>query len=76
MTLQGGASVDNFLNTQEAAERLGVHSRTVVRWIEQGHFPGARKVNPFAKKRSPYIIPLSDIEQFEKTRDKGIEPKE
>jgi excisionase family DNA binding protein len=53
--------------TREAAERLGVTSRTIQNWITQGLFPNAFKLNPRGKT-SPYCIPEEDIEAFEEER--------
>jgi len=55
------------LSTRETAERLGVIPRTITKWIKQGSFPNAYKLNPDAL-RSTYQIPISDIEAFEERR--------
>jgi len=55
-------------NTRQVADRLQVTPQSVTRWIREGKFLNAVKVNPTAGN-SPYIIPLSDIEQFERRRD-------
>ena len=52
-----------MLTVPEVAERLGVSERTIRHWIGQGHFPGARRSGP--NRRSPFIIPVADIEAFE-----------
>ena len=52
---------------REAAERLGVTSRTIQNWIAQGLFPNAYKLNPRGKT-SPYCIPEEDIEALEEER--------
>ena len=46
------------LTTQEAADLLGVTSRTIVRWIHAGRFPGAFKLNPRA-----FAIPRDEVEK-------------
>lgn len=65
-------SVENYISTSEAAERLGVTQRTIARWVSKGCFPGAIKVNP-QFKHSPYLIPVSAIEEFEASREIGTE---
>lgn len=56
-----------MLSATEAAERLGVTPRTILRWIKDGEFPGARQKRPIP--RSPYQIPESDVVAFEERRD-------
>lgn len=63
-----------YLSTAEAAERLQVSHATMARWIRLGHFPNARQKNPLLIT-SPYIIPIEDIEKFERGETK-IEPRE
>ena len=57
-------AMPEYLSTADAAERLQVSYATMARWIRLGHFPNARKKNPFLET-SPYIIPIEDIENFE-----------
>lgn len=57
------------LSVTEVAERLGVHPRTIRRWIQSGEFPNARRVRPI--RRSPFRIPMSDVIAFEARRDSG-----
>ncbi len=57
------------LTTAEAAERLGVTPQALHKWIQQGHFPNAYKLNPHAKN-SPLRIPETDIIAFEKERER------
>jgi hypothetical protein len=53
----------------EAAKRLGVTRKTVWNWVKlRRYFPNAQRKDPM-NKRSHVIIPLSDIEDFEKKRD-------
>jgi hypothetical protein len=61
---------DEYLSTSEAAQRLMVTTRTILHWIDLGFFPGSFKVNPRAKN-SPYLIPVSAIENFEQERKEG-----
>lgn len=57
---------EETLNTQQAAERLGVSQRSIALWVGLGYFPNAYRNGP--KKRSPFRIPLSDIESLEEQR--------
>ena len=52
-----------LLRTKEVAQRLGVTSVTVTRWINRGHFPNAYKLGPYSK--SPFVIPETDVISFE-----------
>jgi len=58
------------LTTQEAADVFGVTSRTIVRWIHAGRFPGAFKLNPRA-----FAIPKDEIEQVVATKMLIKEPQ-
>lgn len=58
-----------MLTAQEASRRLGVTPRAIAKWVQQGIFPGAYKVNPLGIS-SPYRIPIEDIEAFEALRKK------
>ena len=64
-------TVDDFLTTEEVAERLDVSPRTVLNYIQREYFPNARKKNPLAERRSEWLIPETDIEDFEKLRDES-----
>ena len=64
-------AMTNEMTIKEAAARLGVSTRTVWNWIKQGHLPGAFKRNPFASRRSEWLIPESDIERVERIRREG-----
>ena len=41
---------------------LSVGSRTILRWIDWGHFPQAYKMGP--ARNSGYRIPQSDVDAF------------
>lgn len=56
---------------QEVADRFRVSRMTIIRWCRAGHFPNARKKNPFAAYNSPTLIPSSDVEKFEKSYEKA-----
>jgi len=62
-----GEHVDNFMTTAEIAKRLNVTTRTVGRWIEDGLFEGATKINPNIRN-SPFIVPKTSVDAFEETR--------
>lgn len=55
-----------LLTVQQIAERFGVTSRAVTKWIGLGYFPNAERISP--GPRSPFRIPLSDVLQFERLR--------
>lgn len=56
---------------QEVADLFGVSRMTIIRWYRSGHFPNARKKNPFAAYNSPTLIPSGDVEKFEKSYKKA-----
>jgi len=58
-------------SVKEAAERLGVGTTTVNRWVKLGEFPNAYKLNPRAKN-SPFRIPEEDIVAFEEERQQYL----
>ncbi len=58
----------DFVSAAQVAKRFDVTSRTIVRWIDEGVFPGAFKVNP-SIKNSPYLIPQSSIDEYEQKRE-------
>lgn len=68
-----GKSVEKFISAANAAKRFNVTARTVVRWINDGDLPGAVRVTP-GIKNSPFFIPLSSIEEFEKKFPERIRP--
>lgn len=57
------------LTVRQAATRLGCSTRAINKWLADGRFPNAWKLNP-AARNSPYRIPESDIQAFEATRQK------
>lgn len=61
------------LTTQEAADMLGVTSRTIVRWIHNGRFPGAFLLNPkaFAIPRDEVEKVVGAIEKEDKTKQES-----
>jgi len=65
---RGTMEIEN-LSTTEVADRLDVHRNTVISWIRKGYFPNARKVG--LGKNSPYVIPESDVTEFEEMRDQS-----
>ncbi len=62
-----GAVVQSYVSVTEAAGRLGVDRRTVIRWIEAGFMPGSTKVNPMIKG-SPHRVAVSAIDAVLKSR--------
>lgn len=63
--------VKDYLNAKEAAARLSVSTRTVIRWAKRGHLAGAIQINPDAQT-SPYMIPEKAIDLFLERRGKGV----
>lgn len=59
----GGIIVKGYLRTAEVAKRFDVNSRTILRWVKDGYFPGAIKQNPHASN-SPILIPEQAVEDF------------
>ena len=55
------------LTVEQAAQRLGVTTRAVRKWIRKGRFPNAYKLDPYGQT-SPFRIPIKDIEAFEASR--------
>ena len=49
------------LTAPQVARMCGVDPKTVHRWIQLGHFPGARKG---MGKNSPFRIPVDEVEAF------------
>jgi len=70
MAVEEVAMTNGYLRTAEAAERLQVSPRTITRWIDKDYFPGAFKINPEVDN-APFLIPVSDIEEFERKRQTG-----
>ena len=59
--------MERFLSAAQVAKRFNVTSRTVVRWIDEGLFPGAFKANPDVTN-SPYLIPVLVVDKFAEER--------
>jgi predicted DNA-binding transcriptional regulator AlpA len=64
--LDGEAAMRD-LTVKQVAARLEVGKSTVNYWINQGHFPSAYKLNPYARN-SPLRVPEKDVAQFEAKR--------
>ena len=60
---QRGDMEKTYLTSEEVARQLGVNSRTVRNLIHKGRFPGAYKVDPYARN-SPYRIPPEDLQAY------------
>ncbi len=61
-----------FITTEEAAEILGLDPRHVLRLIQAGQLPEARKIS--TKRTSPFIIPTESVEALAAQR-KAIKQK-
>lgn len=57
----------DFVTVAQAAKRLDVTTRTIVRWIENGRFPGAFKIDP-GIDNSPFLIPMDSFLAYESER--------
>ena len=53
----------DYVRATRVAAELGVSGRTVINFINRGHFPGAQKIDP-SKRNSPYRIPIQAYENF------------
>ncbi len=62
---------DEFLRSVEVAMMLGVTVNTIGRWLKEGYFPNAYRINP--RSRSHWRIPKKDVDAFieERTRRRG-----
>ena len=58
---------EKVYSVEEAAQRLGVTTRSVQNWLRRGVFPGAYKLLP-GGVTSPYRIPERDWEALEQQR--------
>lgn len=63
-----------LLTTKEVADRLGVTPRAVQKWIGQGKFPNAYKLDPDGAT-SPYRVPENDVVSFEERRIHQLKAK-
>ena len=59
------------LTVAEAAQRLGVSSRTVNRWCARGLLPGAYKVG--THRRGVWVIPPSALSNRAAPQEEGSE---
>jgi excisionase family DNA binding protein len=53
-------TADGRMTAAEAAERLGVTTRTIGRWARDGRLPPARK---FLGLRGPYLFERAEVER-------------
>jgi predicted DNA-binding transcriptional regulator AlpA len=58
---------EQYLKTKEVASLLKCSTVQVQRYVKRGHFPGTYQLDP-TMKTSPFLIPLSAVEQFQKSR--------
>ncbi|MCP4543080.1 MAG: helix-turn-helix domain-containing protein [Chloroflexi bacterium] len=63
--------METTLSIREVAEQFQVDHSTVHRWVQQGHFPGARKAGP--GRTSPFRIPKSDVVAFAAKHELSIQ---
>jgi len=55
--------MSNLIRVSEAAKTIGVSASTIRTLINNGIFPGARKIDPSAKN-SHWMIPESEIKSY------------
>lgn len=55
-----------FYTVQEAAELLGVHRNTIMRWI-QGELISSYRVSP--APQAPHRIPAEEIERYQAVKE-------
>lgn len=60
-----------YLKVSHIAERYNVSTRTVLRWIHEGLFPGAFKLDPNAQN-SHFVVPEEDLRLFEEKRKSSL----
>ncbi len=53
-----------MLSTRKAAEALDVSTKTIIRMIARGVFPGARKLGGPGKGRKEWRIPTEAIDNY------------
>jgi excisionase family DNA binding protein len=58
------------LTVGQVAKRLGVTTRTIVRWLNAGHFANAYKLNPVIT--SPWRVPEESVAAFEDLRKNQV----
>ena len=71
VNLKKGPVMDGYLTVVQAAERLSVKRRTIIRWIEAGHLPGSTRLNPLMP-RSPYRIPEASVDSLLAQRENPL----
>jgi predicted DNA-binding transcriptional regulator AlpA len=54
---------DEYLTTKQVSEIIGLSQTHVSRLVQDGKFPGAKKLNP-TSKNSPIRIPKSSVDAF------------
>ena len=53
---------EKIITVPEFADAIGVARNTVTRWVQAGLVKGVKK-GPFPGKRSPILIPASELER-------------
>jgi len=65
---------NQYLTPNQAAKRIGVAGKTIRRWIHEGEFPNAYRLS--SRPKSPYRIPIEDIEAYEARRVVKVDIKQ
>ena len=63
--------METTVDIKTAAALLEVTPRTLINYIKGNLFPGAYKLNPLAKRRAEWRIPMDAIEAFKGLRSRG-----
>jgi len=53
---------EEMLTCAQVAKMLGVSKQSINRWVKEGHFPNAWRINP--RLQSGWRIPKSDVDAF------------
>lgn len=61
------SDLGTLLTMREAAERLGISTKTVRRMIDRGNFAGAHQVPMASGKSLQWVVPYSEIVKQENT---------
>jgi excisionase family DNA binding protein len=59
-----------IMTVAQVAQHFNVHTTTIQRWIQKGHFPGARKRGP--EKNSAFLIPKADVQALDQKLNQVI----
>jgi len=64
--------VKKLWSTRDIAKEYGVSIKTVWAWIDQGRFPNAFQINVTSGLGSIWLVPDSDLDDFEKPGAPGV----